>query len=158
MGRVITLRSCKPFSDARRSLFCYQVVRFRDNSRTSFGNFSRWCLFLMLCRFPSSRFIMHSQRNRINFSGQDWKERLFRLWENDWNTWRVERFCVFIVQKFLLFQPSNIKNFERKDPVFVQKRNRRLCVATSHLINELREQVFRLDTSQLVLIQFPIVH
>ena len=31
---VITLMSCKPFSNARMSLLCFQVVRFRDNGRT----------------------------------------------------------------------------------------------------------------------------
>ena len=33
---VIILMSCNPLSDARMSLLCFQVVRFRDNSRTSF--------------------------------------------------------------------------------------------------------------------------
>ena len=28
------------------------------------------------------------------------KEKTFALSENDWNTWRVERFCVVIVQNF----------------------------------------------------------
>ena len=102
-GGVITLMSCNPLSDARVSLPCFLVVRFRDNSRTLLWNFTTWCLF-MLCRIPFSRFIMHSQRNRINSFGQDWRKRLLHLWENDWNTWRVERFCVFIVQNFWLFQ------------------------------------------------------
>ena len=100
---VITLMSCNPLSDARMSLLCFQVVLFRDNSQTSLWNFTTWCLF-MVCRFPLSRFIMHSQRNRINSFGQDWRKRPLHLWENDWNTWRVERFCVFIVQIFWLFQ------------------------------------------------------
>ena len=59
----------------------------------------------MFCRFPLSRFTMNSQRNRIKSFGQDWRKRLLHLWENDWNTWRVERFCVLIVQTFWLFQP-----------------------------------------------------
>ena len=37
-GRVIVLISCKPFADARMSLFCFQVIRFRDYSRTSLCN------------------------------------------------------------------------------------------------------------------------
>ena len=32
MGGEITLMSCNPLSDARMSLFCFQVVLFRDNS------------------------------------------------------------------------------------------------------------------------------
>ena len=92
------------------SLFCFQVVRFGDNTRTSLWNFAMWCLF-MLSRFPLSRFNMHSQRNWKNSFGQDWRKRLLQLWENDRNTWRVERFCVFIVQKFRLFQPVRDINF-----------------------------------------------
>ena len=34
----------------------------------------------------------------------------------------------------------------------------RLCVATSQSINDRREQMLRLDTSQLALIRVPIVH
>ena len=107
--RVITLRSCKHFLDAWMSLFCFQVVPFRYNSQTLFWNFTTWCLF-MLCRFRLTRFNMHSQRNRINSFGQDWRKRLLHLWENDWNIPGVEIFCVFIFQKFWLFQPvRNIK-------------------------------------------------
>ena len=102
-GGVISLMSSKPLSDARMSLLSLKVVRSRDNSQTSLWNFTTWCLF-MLCRFPLSRFIMHSQRNRINSFGQDWTKRHWHLWENDWNTWRVERICVFIVQNFWLSQ------------------------------------------------------
>ena len=34
-GGLITLMSCNPLLDARMSLHCFQVVRFKDNSRTS---------------------------------------------------------------------------------------------------------------------------
>ena len=100
----ITLMSCKSLSDAGMSPLCFQVERFRDNTRTSPWNFATWCIF-MLCRFPLSRFIMHSQKNRINSFGQDLRRRLLHLWENDGNTWRVERFYVFTVENFRLFQP-----------------------------------------------------
>ena len=103
-GGVITLMSCNPLSDARMSLLCFQVVRFRDNSQISLWNFAT-CYIFMLCRFSFSGFNMHSQRNRINSFGQDWRKRLLHLWEIYWNTWRVERFCVFIVHNFWLFQP-----------------------------------------------------
>ena len=49
-GGVITFTSCKPSSDARKSLLCFQGVRFRVSSRTSLRNFATSCLF-MLCRF-----------------------------------------------------------------------------------------------------------
>ena len=47
----------------------------------------------------------NDKRKRMNSFGQDWRKRFLHLWENDWNTWRVERFCVFIVQNVWLFQP-----------------------------------------------------
>ena len=71
-GWVLTLMSCKPLSDARMSLLRFQVVRFRDNTRTSLENFATCCLF-MLCRFPSSKFIMHWQRNQMKSFGQAWR-------------------------------------------------------------------------------------
>ena len=122
-GGVITLMSCKPLSDARMSLLWFQVVRLRDNRQTALWNFATW-FFFMLCRFPLSRFIMHWQKNRINSFGQDWRRRLLHLWQNHWNTWRVERFFVFIVQSFDCFSRSVIKNIEGMDSVFVQKRYR----------------------------------
>ena len=60
-GGVITLMSCKPFSEARMSLLCFQVVRFGDKSRTSFWYFAMRCLF-MLCRFLLSRFFFNSKK------------------------------------------------------------------------------------------------
>ena len=42
---------------------------------------------------------------------QDWSIRLLHLGEYDWNNWRVERFCVFIVQRLYMFQSvRDIKN------------------------------------------------
>ena len=154
-GGVITLLRCKPFSEARMSLLGFQIVRFRDNSRTSLWNFATWCLF-RLCRFCLSRFIMHSQRNRINPFGQDWRKSLLHLWENDWDTWRVEKFCVFIVQSFWLFQPG-YKIFREWIRCFYNNVIDRLCVVTNQSTNDQREQKLHLDTSQLVLSQDPTV-
>ena len=152
-GGVTTLKSCKHFSDARIPLLCLQIERFRDSSRTSLWNFATWCFF-MLCRFPLSRFIMHSQRNRINSFGQDWRKRLLHLWENDWNTWRVEKFFVFIVQKFWLFQPVRDKKNSREwIRCLYTNVIDRLCVATNQSTNDQRKQTLQLDTSQLVLNQ-----
>ena len=106
--RVIALMSCMTFSRSRKSLFCFKVIRFPDNIRTSLWNLATWCLF-MVCSFLLRRFIIHSQRNLINSFQRNWRKRLLLSWENDWNTWRVERFCVFIVQEVWLFQFSRVK-------------------------------------------------
>ena len=156
-GGVITLMSCKPLSDARMSLLCFQVVLFRDNSRTLLWNCATWCLF-MLRRFPLSWFIMLSQRNRINPPGQDWRKGLLHLWENHWNTWRVDRFCVFIVQNFWLFQPvSDIKILREWIRCSYKNVIDRQFVATNQSTNDQREQTLHIDISQLALNQDPTV-
>ena len=156
-GALITLMSCNPLSDARMSLLCFQFVRFRGNSQTSLRNFTTRCLF-MFCRFPLSIFIMHSQRNRLNSFGQDWRRRLLHLWENDWNTWRVESFCVFIVQIFWLFQSVRDKKILREwIRCLYNNVIDRLYVVTNQSTTDQREQTLHLDTSQLVLNQDPTV-
>ena len=97
-GEVLTLMSCNLLSDTRMSRLCFQVVRFRDKSRTSFWSVTTRCLF-MACKFPLGRFTMHSHRKRINSLGQDWRKWLLHLRESNWNNWRAETFCVFIVQR-----------------------------------------------------------
>ena len=156
----MTLMSCKPSSDVRMSVLCFQVVTFRDNSRTSHWNFATWFLY-RLCRFPLSRFIFHSQRILINFIGQDWRKRLLPLWENSWITWRLERFCLTSSKLFECLSVS-------ADPGYKLLREcirclyynviDRLGVTTIQSINDRREQMFRLDTSQPAPIRVPIVH
>ena len=97
MGVVMIACSWKPFSDNRTFLLCFQVVLFSDSYQTSSWNFTTWCLF-MACKFPLSRFTIHSHRKRMNSFGQEGRNWLLHLRENKWNTWRVERFCAFIVQ------------------------------------------------------------
>ena len=118
-GGVTTFTHCRFLSDARPSLLCFQVILFRRSNRSLFWKVVTWYLFL-LCRFLLRRFTMHSQRNRINSFGHDWKRRLFHLWENDCKIWRTEKFCVFFVQKCWLFQPIRKKEFEGLYPVLVQ--------------------------------------
>ena len=72
-GGVMTANSCQPFSDDRTFPICFQIVLFSDSSQTSSWNFTTWCLFTT-CKFPLSRFTMHSQRNRTNSFGQDWRK------------------------------------------------------------------------------------
>ena len=90
-----------PFYGCQNLFFCFQVILHRTINRTSLWKFVKWCLFVLF-KFPSRRFTIHSQRNLKSSFGQDSRKRLLHLWEKDWNTWRVERFCVFIVQNFLL--------------------------------------------------------
>ena len=71
--------NCKP-SNARRSLLCFQVLRFTDNGQNSIWNFATWCLFLV-CRLDLIRFLMHSQRKRLNSCGKHWWNWLLHLWE-----------------------------------------------------------------------------
>ena len=157
-GGVLTLMSCNPFSNAKMSLPCFQVVCFRNNSWTSLWNFATRCLF-MLRRFPLSRFSMLSQRNRINSFGQDWRNRLLHLSENDWNTWRVERIYVFIVRNFRMFQQGPRYNILREwIRCLYNNVIDHVCVATSQSINDRRKQILRLDTNQLALIRVPIAH
>ena len=47
---VITFMSCRPFSDAKTSLLCFQVTFLTKKLQSKFSNIVMWCLF-MLCRF-----------------------------------------------------------------------------------------------------------
>ena len=62
--------SMQSFSENRTFLFCFQVVLFNNSNQTSSRNFTTSCLS-MVCKFPLSRFTMHSHRKRINSFGQD---------------------------------------------------------------------------------------
>ena len=150
-GGVKVLMSCNPLSEARMSVLCFQNVRFRDNSRTSLWNFATWCL-LVFCRFPLSRFIMHSQRNRMNTFGQDWRNWFLHLWEKDWNTWRVHRPKILTVSA-----GPGYKILRKYIRCLYNYVNNCLCVATNQSTYDQREQTLHFDTSQLVLNQVPNV-
>ena len=62
----MTANSCKPFSEDRTFLLLFQVVLFSNSNETSSSNFTTGCLF-KACKFPLSRFTMHSHRKRTNF-------------------------------------------------------------------------------------------
>ena len=89
--------SCNHFSDDRQFLLCFQVVFWAIVAKLRLETLPR-DVFLWLASFLLSRFTKHSHRNRINSFGQDWRKWLLHLRESNWNTWRVERFYVFIVQ------------------------------------------------------------
>ena len=87
------------------------------------------------------------------------KKKLLHLWESDWNTWRKERFCLFVVQGLWLMQPvRDIKLLGEWIRCLYSNVIDRLFVATSQSINDLRVQMLRRGTSQLALIRVPLVH
>ena len=45
--------NCRPFSDARTSLFCFRVILFRKNNRFSLWNFVMWCFFALQVSFEN---------------------------------------------------------------------------------------------------------
>ena len=139
---------------ARRSLFCFQAVLSRKTDQNSFWKLLLCCL-LMICRFPSSRDTMHSQRTRLNFLGQDWMKSLSHLRANDWNIWKREilfahcQKIVFasnvrsqkILKKWIHYLPSNRVNC-RFVPASQSKTS----------ISDRKEQILHLDTCRLPLI------
>ena len=157
-GGVLTSMSLKFSSPARTSpFFRLQVVHFRDDSRTSLKSFANWYLVLF-CRFLLTSFFMCSHRNRINSFGQYWREWHLHLWENDWNTWRVEIFCVH--------RPKSLTAASSQGYKILKEWIQRLCgivvdcmfVATNHSTNDRRIQTLRLDTNLLVLTRDLFVH
>ena len=152
----MTAISCNHFSDDRTFLLCFQVVFFSDSSQTSSWNFTTWCLF-MSCKFPLSRFTIHSHRNRINSFGQDWRKWLLHLRESDWNTWRVERFCVHRPQSLNALKAREGKILTEQIHCLCKNVIYRLSAAINQSTTDQREQMLHLDTSQLALIQDPTV-
>ena len=156
-GAVLTLMSCNPLSDARMSLLCFQVVRFRDNSRTSLWNCATWCLF-MLCRFPLSRFSMHSQRNRINSFWARLKEKNFAFVGKRLEHLESREILCFQRPKFMTVSVRpGYKILMEWIRCLYNNVNDRLCVVTNQSTNAQREQTLHLDTSKLVLNQDPTV-
>ena len=155
-GGVITLMSCNLLSDARISLLCFQVVHFRDNSQTSLGNFATWCLF-MLFRFLLSRFIMQSQRNRINFWAR-LKEKICAFvgkWLEHLESREI--LCVHLPNFLTVPTGRGYKILRVWIRCLYKNLIDRLCVATNQSTNDQRGQTLHLDTSQLALSQDPTV-
>ena len=156
-GVLRTAISCNPFSDDRSFPLCFQVVLFSDNNQTSSWNITTWCLF-MACKFRLNRFTMHSHKKRIKYFGQDWRKWLLHLRENDWNTWQVERFCVFIVQSTQkALNDQEYKVLTEQIHCLCINVIYRLSVVTNQSTIDHREQTLHLDTSQLALNQGPTV-
>ena len=86
--------------------------------------YSNTCSFFKSCKFPWSRFIKHSLRNRMSSLGEFWRNFILHFGEKFSNAWRIERFCVVIVQKSHMFQLFRCVEIWRFFPVFVQCRKR----------------------------------
>ena len=156
-GGVIILKSCKPLSDDRISLLCFQVVHFRDKSRNSLWKFATWYLF-MLCRFPLSRFIMHSQKKPDKLFWARLKEKFFAFGGKRLEHMESrEILCVHRSQYLTVSAGPGYKILSECIRCLYNNVIDRLCVATNQSTNDQREQTLHLDTSQLVLKQVPTV-
>ena len=147
----------KSLLDARLSLLCVQVVRFRNNTRTSLWNFTTWCLFYALqvsfeqiyyafAMKPDELFWARLKEKTFAFVGKGLEHLESR-----------EIFCVHR-PKFLTLSAG---------PVYETSRERircsynnvidRLIEVTNQSTNDQREQTLHVETSQLVLNQDPNV-
>ena len=95
--------SNSPFFVDKILRLSFKVVLTRESAWICFRYFIT-CSFFKSCKFPWSRFTIHSLRNRMNSFGEFWRNCILHLGEKCWNAWRIERFCVVIVQKSQMFQ------------------------------------------------------
>ena len=142
----LTFMSCNPFSDARTSLLCFQTVPFREKSQTLLWNFATWCLVL-LCRFPSSYFFLHSQRNPVNSFGKAWRKRIFE-YLGKWLEHLESRGILCAHRPNFLTVPAGpgLKNLREWIQCLYNVVIDRLCVATSQSINDRKQQILFLNT------------
>ena len=116
-------------------------------------------VFLCFAGFLWADILCIRKKNRITSSGLDWWKGHFHLRESYWNTWSIQQIRMFSVQKFWSFQPvRDKKNLSEWIRCLYDKVIDRLCVAKSQSINDRREEMLCLDTSQLAVIPVPIVH
>ena len=155
MGGEITFMSFNPFLDTRVFLLRFQGVRFGDSSQISLWNCSKWS-FLMLRKFVLGRSTIHSHKNWTNFLGQQWMKWLKHLWENDRNTWRVDKVCALIAQRFQMIQAFRDIIFWRKGSSVCALT--KSIVATRQATTDRKAKTLRLNANQLALMQFPNGH
>ena len=79
------------------------------------------------------------------------------LWENDRNTWRVERFCVHRPKILTFSVGPGYKILREWIQCLYNNVIGRLCMVTNQSTNDQREQTLHFNTSQLVLNQDPTV-
>ena len=78
------------------------------------------------------------------------------MWENDWNTWRAERFwCVHRSEILNVSAGTVYEILRERIQCLYNNVIDRLCVVTNQSTKDQREQTWHLVTSQLVLNQDP---
>ena len=154
----MNLLSCNHFSDARTSLFCLQVILFRENNQTSFSKINNVVsfyavqvsfkkIFYICAQEPDEMFWARLKEKTFAFVGK----RLEHLESR-------EILCVQC-PKFLIV--SAVPGFETlRKWILCLYNNVIICLyaATSQSINDRRELKLRLYTKQLALIRVLIVH
>ena len=119
---LLTFMSSWPFWDARMSFFACKWFFWEWAIKCCFEVCHVTSFYALQDSFEKVYYAIAEEPDKLFWTGL--KGRLLHLWENVWNTWRVEKFCVFIVQKFSFFSLSGIKTFEGTYLVFVQWRIR----------------------------------
>ena len=102
--------SCKHFWDARMSLLCFQVVHFRDISWTSNWNSATWCLFCLAGFLSAVLFCILKETVKTLLDNTEWDD----FCTPGKKIWRVEIFCILIVQRLQLLQAFGENSFWRK--------------------------------------------
>ena len=111
----------------------------------------------MACKFPLSRFTVHSHRNRINFFATLKKVAFAFAGKQLEHLESRKIFCVHR-PKFLI--AINVREYEiltEQSHCLCNNVNYRLTAATNQSTNDQREQTLHLSTSQLALNQDPTV-
>ena len=158
-GDVFIFLSFITFSETRTSPLCFRASLFKENNPTSLWNFATYCLFL-LCRFPFSRFFMHSQRLLLTFPfGQDWRKKTFAF-SGKWLEHSESR-EILCVHRSKLLTVSFGPKYKISSEWFWCLYNKvvdRQFEATNQWINDNREQLLPVDTKDVALIRVPIEH
>ena len=77
----------------------------------------------------------------------------FNLYENDWNTWRVERFCVHRPKTSYASSVQGHKILRKWIYSLCSNAVFRMCAATNQSRNDRWVETIRVNTHQLVLIR-----
>ena len=152
--RVITFISCNPFSDARTSLLCFQVIPYKKKSLT-------FCHLMSFYAFQVSF-------EKMYYTFAEEPDKLFRrmLKEKTFasvgkcceHLERRESLCLHCPRVLIIPDVSGLKNLRELIRCLYSNVINRLFVAISQIKNNSREQILRLGTSQVALIRAPVVH
>ena len=155
---VITLLSCKPFSDARMSLLCLQIVRLRDIVEPCFEFLPRDA-FLCFAGFLWAD-LLCIRKDTVKLFWARLKEKVFVFVRKRLE--HLERREVLFVRRLKILTASAVRGYKILKEWMRRLHNNVfdcLCVvATSQSLIDRGGQLLRLDTSKLVLNGVPIVH